>query len=99
MSKVRVLSDRLIVKPDEAPVEKVTATGIVLPNVSGEVPLQGVVTHVGPGRLNPDGTLVKMTVFVGERIVYGRSSGVHITIDGEKRILMREGDVYAVIEE
>jgi chaperonin GroES len=38
-----------------------------------------------------------MTVKVGDQVLYGKYSGTEIEIDGEKLIIMKESDIYAII--
>jgi chaperonin GroES len=38
-----------------------------------------------------------MTVKVGDQVLYGKYSGTEIEIDGEKLMIMKESDIYAII--
>ncbi len=39
----------------------------------------------------------EMTVKVGDQVLYGKYSGTEIEIDGEKLMIMKESDIYAII--
>ena len=94
--KIRPLHDRVIVKRlDE---ERVTASGIVIPDAAAEKPDQGEVKAVGNGKLQDDGKVRPMSLKVGDRVLFGKYSGQAFKIDGEELLQMREDDVIGVIE-
>ncbi|MDO4769496.1 MAG: co-chaperone GroES [Brachymonas sp.] len=93
--KLRPLADRVIVKRLEN--ETKTASGIVLPDNAAEKPDQGEVLAVGPGRVE-DGKTVAMTVKVGDRVLFGKYSGQAVKVDGEEVLVMKEDDLFAVVE-
>ena len=39
----------------------------------------------------------EMTVKVGDNVLYGKYSGTEVEIDGEKYMIMKESDIYAII--
>lgn len=93
--KIRPLADRVVVKPAEA--EEKTAGGIILPDTAKEKPIEGTVVAVGPGKTSEDGKLIKPEVKVGDRVLYGKYSGTEVTIDGEEYLIMRESDIFGII--
>ena len=93
---VRPLGDRILVRRVEE-VEK-TRGGIIIPDSAKERPLEGKVIAVGSGKRLEDGTLVKLDVKAGDRILFGKYAGQEITLDGEEYFIMKEDDVLAVIE-
>ncbi|MCS7053830.1 MAG: co-chaperone GroES [Ignavibacterium sp.] len=93
--KIKPLADRVIVKPSEA--EEKTAGGIILPDTAKEKPIEGTVVAVGPGKVGDDGKLIKMEVKVGDRVLYGKYSGTEVTIDGEEYLIMRESDIFGIV--
>lgn len=93
--KFRPLDDRILVEPLEA--EETTAGGIVLPDTAREKPQRGIVLSTGPGKLLDSGERGTMEVKVGDEVVYGKYSGTDIEYDGDKFVVMREGDVLAVV--
>ncbi len=84
------LSDRVLVQP--APAETKTASGIIIPDTAKEKPQKGIVMAVGTGKKDE-----KMTVKVGDNILYGKYSGTEITVDGVEYLMMRESDIFAVV--
>jgi chaperonin GroES len=94
--KFRPLDDRILVEPLEA--EETTAGGIVLPDTAREKPQRGIVLCTGPGKLLDNGERGAMEVKAGDEVVYGKYSGTDIEYDGDKYVVMREGDVLAVVD-
>ncbi len=94
--QLRPLYDRIIVKRVEQ--EKQTASGIVIPDTAAEKPEQGEVVAVGSGRLLQDGSVRALQVKAGDRVLFGKYAGQTVKLDGEEYLVMREEDVFGVIE-
>jgi chaperonin GroES len=93
--KINPLADRVVVKPAEA--EEKTKGGIILPDTAKEKPVEGTIVATGPGKVADNGEVVKMTVKVGDKVLYGKYSGTESTIDGEEYLIMRESDIFAIV--
>ena len=91
MSLLKPLADRVLIEP--APAEEKTASGIIIPDTAKEKPLKGKVVAVGNGK--PDEPL---TVKVGDTVIYGQYSGTEIKLEGKNYLIMKESDVYGIIE-
>ena len=89
--KIRPLADRVVIEPLEA--EKKTAGGIILPDSSTEKPQKGVVIAVGSGKKGEP-----MTLKMGDVVLYGKYGGSEISYGEKNYLIMRESDVYAVVE-
>ena len=87
---VTPLHDRVIVKPAEK-AEK-TAGGIIIPDTAQDKPQQGEVVAVGNGRKDEP-----MTVKVGDVVLFGKYGGTEIELDGDKLLLLKESDIFAII--
>src|SRR5512139_3020676 len=94
--KLRPLHDRVIVKRLEN--ETKTASGIVIPDNAAEKPDQGEVLAVGPGKRNDKGDFVALNIKVGDRVLFGKYSGQTVKVDGDELLVMREEDLFAVVE-
>jgi chaperonin GroES len=94
--KIRPLHDRVIVKRLEA--ERTTASGIVIPDSAGEKPDQGEVLAVGNGKILEDGKVRPLSVKVGDRVLFGKYAGQSVKVDGEELLVVREEDLFGVIE-
>ena len=94
---IKPLADRILVRPLEA--EEKTKGGILLPDTAKEKPQEGKVVAVGKGKVLENGTVQAIEIKVGDRVLYGKYSGTEVTTkDGEQLLIMREEDVFAVIE-
>ena len=92
---LRPLHDRVIVKRQEK--ETTTAGGIVLASSAAEKPSEGFVVAVGPGKV-VDGTLRPLDVKAGDRVLFGKYTGSEVKVDGEDYVIMREEEIFAVIQ-
>ena len=93
--KLKPLSDRVVVKPEEA--EEKTASGIILPDTAKEKPQLGKVVAVGKGKTSDSGDVIKMDVKVNDKVLYGKYSGTEITFDNQDLLIMRESDILATL--
>jgi chaperonin GroES len=95
MKKVHIdpLSDRVVVMPEDA--EEKTASGIILPDTAQEKPHMGKIVAAGPGKVSDNGSVVKMSLQTGDKVLYGKYSGTEITLDGSEVLIMRESDILA----
>jgi len=94
--KIRPLYDRILVKRVEE--ETKTAGGLYIPDTAKEKPQQGIIAAVGSGKLQDDGTLRKLEVKAGDKILFAKYSGSDIKIDGVEHLILREDDILGVIE-
>ena len=92
--KLKPLSDRVVIKMVEA--EETTAGGIILAGSAKEKPQVAEVLAVGPGGV-VDGKEVVMQVKVGDKVITSKYSGTEVKIDGEELIIVRQGDILAVV--
>ncbi|MFO0692498.1 MAG: co-chaperone GroES [Polyangiales bacterium] len=93
--KVRPLHDRVLVKRVEE--ETKTKGGIIIPDTAKEKPIEGIVVAVGGGRVGDDGKVTPLEVKVGERVLFGKYAGTEVKLDGREHLILREGDILAVM--
>jgi chaperonin GroES len=96
MARFRPLHDRILVKRIEA--EEKTPGGIIIPDTAKEKPIEGEVLAVGPGARDDTGAVQPLDLRVGDRVLFGKWSGTEVIIEGEDRLIMKESDVFGVIE-
>jgi len=94
--KVRPLYDRILVKRVEE--ENKTAGGLFIPDTAKEKPQKGLVVAVGNGKVQEDGSLRKLDVKEGDKVLFAKYSGNDIKIDGVEHLILREDDVLAILE-
>jgi chaperonin GroES len=93
---IKPLHDNVVIKPQEA--QKTTKAGIVLPDtVDKGKPEQGAVIAIGTGKILDNGTVAKMSVKVGDKVMFKKYAADEIEIAGEKVILISESDILAVL--
>ena len=92
---LRPLGDRVVLKQLEA--EETTKGGIILTTQSKEKPQEAEVIAVGPGA-DVDGKLAPMEVKVGEKVIYSKYAGTEVKLDEEEYIVVKQGDILAVVE-
>jgi chaperonin GroES len=95
-SKIRPLQDRIIVKRLKE--EDKTKGGLYIPDTAKEKPVEGTVIAVGNGKVLEDGTVRKLDIKEGDRVLFGKYSGSEVKLDGEEHLILREDDVLGVIE-
>jgi chaperonin GroES len=93
---LRPLHDRVIVERIDS--ETTTASGIVIPDNAAEKPDQGKVLAIGPGKRNDKGDILALNVKVGDRVLFGKYSGQTVKVDGKELLVMKEDDLFAVVE-
>ena len=86
----------MVIKRLEA--EEKPASGIVLPGSAAEKPDMGEVVAVGAGKLTKGGERRKLDVKVGDRVIFGKYSGQTVKADGEELLVMREEDIFGIVE-
>ena len=94
--KLRPLQDRILVQRVKE--EEKTKGGIIIPDTAKEKPIEGKVIAAGKGKLNEEGKRIALEVKKGDRILFGKYSGSEVKIEGEEYLIMREDDVFGVIE-
>jgi chaperonin GroES len=95
--KFRPLHERVVVRRVDA--EPKTAGGIIIPETAKEKPQQGQAVAVGPGARDETGKLIPIDVKVGDRVLFGKWSGVEVKIDGIEYLILKESEVMGVLVE
>ena len=95
-SRVKPLQDRIVVK--RLAEEERTKGGLIIPDTAKEKPQEGKVIAVGNGKVSDEGKKIPLDVKAGDKILFGKYSGSEVKIDDEEYLIMREGDVLAIIE-
>ena len=88
---LKPLFDRVVIKNIET--EEVTKGGILLTSAAKEKPQMAEVLAVGPGAKD-----VEMVLKVGDKVVYQKYAGTEVKIDGQEVIVIKQGDILAIVE-
>lgn len=93
---IRPLHDRILVK--RLAEQDRTAGGLYIPDSAKEKPIEAEVIAVGNGRVLEDGTVRKVDVKAGDKVLFGKYSGTEIKALGEEHLILREDDILAIID-
>lgn len=84
--KLTPLGDRVIVDPEV--IADKTSGGIFIPEKSKEKPQKGTIMAIG---------YMSSNVQPGDVVLYGKHSGIEITFEGKKYLILRSGDCFAIV--
>jgi chaperonin GroES len=92
---IKPLGNRVLVKRSQV---RTTRGGIILPDSAQEKPKQGDVVAVGPGKTDEDGNAKKMTVQIGDTVLFTAYAGTEVkTTTQEEYLIMSEEDILGVL--
>ena len=93
---LKPLEDRVLVQRLEA--AETVKGGIILPDSAKKKQETATVVAIGPGKKLEDGKTVPMPVKIGDVVLMDKYSGQEITIDDEEYMILKAGDIIAIIE-
>ena len=93
---VRPLHDRVLIERLEQ--EEQIRGGIIIPDSAKEKPQEAKVVAVGPGKALDNGERSAMDVKAGDKVLIGKYSGSEIKMNDEEYIILREDEIFAVVE-
>jgi chaperonin GroES len=96
MTTIRPLHDRVLIRRTEE--EEKTAGGIIIPDSAKEKPVQGEVVAVGAGARAENGTVTPLDVKAGDLVLFGKWAGTEVKLDGQEYVIMKESDIFGIIE-
>ena len=79
--------------------EETTAGGLIIAQTAVEQTNQATVIAVGKGRTSDTGIVFDIPVSVNDVVMFSKGAGVVIAIDGEELLVLREEDIFAILEE
>jgi len=71
--------------------------GIILPDSAKKTEEVAVVVAVGPGTPDKEGTIHKVPVEPGDKILLDKYSGQEVELDGEKFVIVKSEDIVAIV--
>ncbi|NCF46058.1 MAG: co-chaperone GroES [Alphaproteobacteria bacterium] len=92
----RPLHDRVLVERLES--EEKTAGGIIIPDTAKEKPMQGKIVSAGAGACDEQGKVHPLDVKAGDTVLFGKSSGTEVKIDGTDYLIMKESDIMGILD-
>lgn len=88
------LHDRILVQ--RVAEEETTRGGLIIPDTAKDKPQEGEVLAVGKGKIKEDGSVLRLEVKPGDRILFGKYAGTEIKLDEEEYLIMREDEVLGI---
>ena len=95
MAKLKPLGDKVVVQLMEQ--EDKTASGIYLPDSAKKKPTEGKIVAVGDGRTLDNGEKNKLSVKVGDRVLFSKYGGNEVNVEGEDFTILDEDQIYAIL--
>ena len=92
----RPLHDRVLVSRLDS--DEKTAGGIIIPDTAQEKPSEGKIVSVGAGQIKEDGSVRKLDVKKGDKVLFGKWSGTEVKVDGKDLLIMKESDILGIID-
>lgn len=94
--KIKPIGEYILVKPAED--DEVTASGLIIQTSGkGERPQKGEIIALGSGRKDESGKIIAFNVEIGQTVMFKKYSPEEVEIDNDKYLLMKEGDILAVM--
>jgi chaperonin GroES len=96
MANIKPLGNKVLIQRSKPPVTK---GGILLPDSAQEKPKEGKVVAVGPGKFDEEGKIEKLTVNVGDTVLFSSYSGTEVKNpkDEEEYLIMSEDDILGIL--
>lgn len=85
---IEPLGEYVLIEPAKADTK--TASGIVLPDTSGEKPQEGKVMAIGSDK--------KIKVKSGQKVIYSKYSGNEIKVGDVEYLLVKSEDILAIVK-
>ena len=67
-------------------------------STQGKYALADTVT-AGEDSITVDGKEIKMQVKPGDKVIYSKYAGTEVKLDGDKLMVIRQGDILAIVED
>jgi len=93
---IKPLHNHVVIKQDETQEEMYG--NLLIADMGKEKPLMGEVIAVGPGLYNAMGTLIPMTVEVGQTVMFPAFGGIKMSIEREEYVVCKDQDLLAILE-
>lgn len=93
---ITVLLDRILVRKSKS--ETSTSTGLLIASGLDNPQDEGVVVAVGEGRITSKDILIPPSVNINDKIIFQKGAGISVKIDGEDLIILREHEIYGILE-
>lgn len=91
---MQVTGDKVLVKVIEA--EQVTESGLVIPDVAQDRPVEGVVVGLGPELYGE--YFGEQGIAEGDTVLFAKYGGVEVEVDDTQHYILQQRDILAILE-
>jgi chaperonin GroES len=93
---IKPLEDRVLIEPISQ--KEKTKSGIVLPETAEkEMPEQGKVVAIGPGKIDSNGKHIPIRVKQGDIVLFTKYGPSEVKINNKEYLIAKEEDILAII--
>jgi len=94
---IKPLSDHILIEPIKK--EEKTKSGILLPESSEkEMPEEGKIIAVGPGKTTSAGKVIPIELKPGQKVLFTKYGPNEIKVEDKEYLIAKQEDILAVIE-
>jgi chaperonin GroES len=93
--KLKPLGGHLLIKPILD--DKMTKSGIIIPDTAEEKPQKGKVMALGTGKRDTEGKIIPFNVKINDSVIFKKYSPEEIEVENEKYFILEEEDILAVV--
>lgn len=72
--------------------------GIIAPDSAREKPQEDVAIAAGPGAQDEKDIITSLDVRHGDLVLFGKSSGIELKVDGEDLLIVKEMDIVGIVK-
>jgi len=95
--KIQPLSDHILIEP--LPEKEKTKSGLLIPaSTDKEMPEEGTVIAIGPGKRLSSGKRLALEIEVGQRVLFSKYGPTEIEVEGKKYLIAKAEDILATIK-
>lgn len=95
------ISDNVVLKIKDREREEVRQSGLIVMNQGTEQTLRmeiGEVIAVGEGRTLNNGTVLPLSIKVGQQVIYNKYAGTQVMSGEDKYLIVKESDILAIVK-
>jgi len=94
---IKPLADYILIEPNKK--QEKSKAGILLPEtVEKEMPEEGKVIEVGPGKKNAAGKRIPSDIKKGDIVIFSKYGPTEIKIKDKEYLIAKESDILAIVK-
>lgn len=94
---IKPLADYILIEPNKK--QEKSKAGILLPEtVEKEMPEEGKVIEVGPGKKNTAGKRIPLDIKKGDIVIFSKYGPTEIKIKDKEYLIAKQSDILAIVK-